>query len=667
MGKNSARDGIVFLLLFISFLALSAQGETLRSPDHHLHVEFEISKSGKFKGLPNYELKLDAQTLISKSRLSLNFQGSGPLARMKIKSRHHETGASIYTEPVGKKRFVNDAYEEYSYALEESDSLHRQIELVFRIYNDGFGLQYKFPEQKAFQDFVITDEYTDVVLANDPFIYGLPLGFNSSYEWYYRKLKLANWAWWDNLALPLLLEYPNGNYVGITEANLNDYAGMYLEKSKTEANTLETRLAPWPGQTDIKVKGKTPFVSPWRTFLVGKKMNTLMESTLVEDLNEPSMIKDTSWIRPGKVQFPWWNGYVVPNATVAHPAGLNTWTLKHYIDFCAATGTKYHSIDGFNEAWYGGSVDPYQSTDVTHAIPAIDLPEVLTYAKSHGVGTRLWLHYGGISKEIDRALETYEKWGVEGIMVDFLNRDDQLMVQSYHEILTRAAAHHLTVNFHGVFKPTGQTRTYPNLLNHEAVLGTEYNKWGEFGSTPEHEVNVAYVRMLAGPLDVHQGGFRPVAVKDYKFQWTAPNVMGTLARQLATYVIFENHLPMLADYPELYSANPGPFKFIQEVPVVWDESHMVDGIVGKYISMARRKDRDWYVGSFTDRDARDFNLNLEFLGQGNYIAEIYEDSSDYGQHPEHVTIREESVSSKSSFRILLAPAGGNAIHFRRMD
>jgi alpha-glucosidase len=661
MGQGGLR---VFAVLFLcGVLPNHSFAEILKSPDGHVEIDFELGVSG----LPTYAVSLDGDELIHPSTLGVNFQNQLPVSAMKVIESKVVAADSTYTEAFGKNSFVSDPYQEYTFMLAETAAPNRQIGLSFRVYNDGFGVKYFFPEQTAFKDFVITDELTSIALAQNPTVYGLPLQFNSSYEWFYKTGTMDQYAVWDNLALPLLLEYPSGKYIGVTEANLSDYAGMYLEKSKNDPNTLETRLAPWPGQTEIKVKATTPFESPWRVFMIGNSAKTLVESNIVADLNDPSAIEDTSWIHPGKVQFPWWNAYYSPNPDPKNPPGLNTATLEHYIDFCAANGIENHSIDGFDQAWYGGPVDPFQSANVTTPIAAINMPEVLSYAKARGVGTRLWMHWGGISKEIDEALDTYEKWGVEGIMVDFLNRDDQEMVRSYHEILTKTAAHHLTVTFHGVFKPTGQGRTWPHLLTHEAVLGTEYNKWSDIGSTPEHEINTAYVRMLAGPLDVHNGSFRPVSVKDYKFSWVLPKTMGTLTRQLAFYVVYENHEPMLADYPEIYTQNPVPFQFVKEVPTVWDETRMVAGTVGKFITMARRKGNDWYLGTITDRDPRNFSLPLTFLGKGNYVAEMYSDGSDFDAHPESVVLQKILVTASDSLPIVLAPAGGNAIHIRKLS
>lgn len=391
--------------------------------------------------------------------------------------------------------------------------------------------------------------------------------------------------------------------------------------------------------------------------MVGESPGALIESNLVLNLNEPSKIADTSWIRPGKVQFPWWNGYHMPNATFK--AGLNTATLKAYIDFSAEYGIPYHSLDGTWQAWYGGPVDPYGGQDITKAIPQIDLPAVLDYAKSKGVRTRIWVHWKGLEKQMDRALATYAQWGVEGIMVDFMNRDDQEMVNFYHEVLQKAARHRLTVTFHGSYKPTGLQRTYPNFLTSEGVLNTEHNKWGKVGSTPEHELLVPFVRMLAGPLDFHQGGFRPVMPESYRPRDTAPNVQGTLTRALALYVVYENPMPMLVDHPAAYTQRMPAFRFLQQVPTVWDETKVVNAAVGEHLTIARRSGEEWYIGSMTDRNARRLEIPLSFLGPGRYVAEVYADSPEASLHPEKVDIQRRLVWASDTIVADLAPAGGH--------
>jgi alpha-glucosidase len=652
--------GLVLCFL-VSISANSDQRFKIQSPDKEIEVRLSLNKT------LTYNVSFEKKVLIEDSRLGVVFQVGGALEHLKLIKKETRSNDSNYTMLFGKTKNIRDNFNEYTFQFGETQGLQRQIGLVFKIYNDGVAFRYVFPEQPAFKDFVIKDEISDFALANNPTIYALPLGFNSSYEAYYRIGKIDAFKWWDNLGLPLLLEFPTGNYIALTEANLTDYSGMYVATSKDNPNTLETRLAPWPKDPSVKVRGTTPFVSPWRVLMIGDSPKTLIESNIVYSLNEPSKINDTSWIKPGKIQFPWWNGYVVPKPDPDQKPGINTWTLKHYIDFCAANGIPYHSIDGFDQAWYGGPVDPFQGIDTTKPIPEIDMPEVLRYAKSKGVATRLWMHWAGLNQNIDKALETYENWGVEGIMIDFLNRDDQEMVRFYNEIIQKTASHHLTVTFHGVFKPTGLGRTYPNLLNHESVLGTEYNKWSETGSTPEHEILIAYIRMLAGPLDTHEGSFRPIAPEYFHSSYIAPRTMGTLTRQLAMYVVYENHLPMLADYPEVYGEHPEAFQFVKQVPVVWDETRFISGEVGKYITLARKKDSDWYIGALTDRKSRNLEIPLGFLEEGLYSAKIYSDTSDFLEHPEKIEVKTLNVRSTDTLSLKMAPAGGVAVHLLKKN
>ncbi len=306
--------------------------------------------------------------------------------------------------------------------------------------------------------------------------------------------------------------------------------------------------------------------------MVADAPGRLIESNLVFHLSAPSQIADPSWIKPGKTTFPWWNGYVLPG--VDFKPGVNTATMKHYIDFCAAHGIPYHSLDGLDIAWYGGPIQPNGTTDITKAAPSIDMPELLRYAREKNVRLRLWLHWLALKPQIDEAFRVYEAWGIEGVMVDFMDRDDQEMVAFYHEMASKAAQHHLTVTLHGAYKPTGLERTWPNVLNYEAALNQEYDKWekpGEPGTPPAHNLDIAFVRMLAGPLDYHQGGMRSVLPENYQPHDKGPSVQGTRGHQLAMYVVYQNHLPMLADYPAAYEGQAG-LDFLAEVPATWDET-----------------------------------------------------------------------------------------------
>lgn len=443
----------------------------------------------------------------------------------------------------------------------------------------------------------------------------------------------------------------------MTEANLTDYAGMYLAGVQGEPGVLTSKLSPLPNRNDgAKVLGKTPHASPWRVLMIADDPGRLIESNIVFHLSAPSAIADTSWIKSGKTTFPWWNGYALEG--VDFEPGVNTATMKHYIDFCAEQGIPYHSLDGLDIAWYGGPIRPDGPTDITTAAPSIDLPEVLRYAKEKGVRLRVWLHWKALKPQIDVAFRKYEEWGIEGVMVDFMDRDDQEMVRFYQEMAEKAAKHHLTLTLHGAYKPTGMERTWPNVLSYEAALNQEYNKWqspGVRGTPPRHNLDIGMVRMLAGPLDYHQGGMRSVLPEAYRFRDQAPPVQGTRGHQLAMYVVYQNHLPMMADYPAAYRGQPG-LEFVVEVPTTWDETRVLHAEVGKCLIIARRKGNQWYVGGMTAEQPRELRLPLGFLAEGAHTAKLLLDKPTAG--PNALESRAESVSQDTDLRVRIPPSGG---------
>ncbi len=649
--------------ILISFFAGAAPADEMRSPGGQIRAGFSAGSSGL-----SYSViyKPRETVLINEARLGLEFLNQAPLSRLRIQKKSRRFVDSTYRLAVGKASLVRDRYNEYLFELEERSRLRRRLLIRFRLYDDGIAFRYELPKQKAFSEFAISEEKTEVAFAGDVRLYALPLGFGSSYEGLYKVGDLKEFESGQTLVLPLLAEV-SGVWMAMTEAALVDYAGLYLTPSNLKSGTLEARLAPLPQNPLVKVRGKTPHRSPWRALMIGETAGRLIESNLVTNLNEPSVIKDTSWIRPGQVQFPWWNGYFMPGGETAPvPPGLNTWTLKRYIDFCALNGIPYHSLDGFESgpAWYGGPVTPYEGQDLTKAIPEIDLQEVLGYGKAKGVRMRIWLNWVGLEKNLDRILATYARWGVEGIMVDFVDRDDQDAVRFYENVLKAAAKYRLTVSFHGIFKPTGLSRTFPNLLNHEAVMGSEFLKWTDEGLPASHEVMIAYTRMLAGPMDTHQGSFRPVARKNFKAQSIAPNSIGTLARQMAMYVVYENYLPMLSDYPEAYGLHRDAFEFVRRVPSTWSETRFIAGEVGRFIALARRNDDEWFVGVITDADSRRLELPMDFLGAGRFVAKIYSDPIDLGPS-QGIQIREVSITSKESLSVDVAADGGSVMVIRR--
>ncbi len=428
---------------------------------------------------------------------------------------------------------------------------------------------------------------------------------------------------------------------------------MYLSPESASSSSLVSRLSPLPREPRVAVRATLPHRSPWRVIMIAVHPAQLIESDLVLNLNEPCAIGDTSWIKPGKTTFPWWNGFYEKD--VSFKPGLNTETAKYYIDFCAEAGIPYHSLDGLvNKAWYGGTIVPYEGFPPTKGIDGLDFAEVRRYAAEKGVRLRLWMHWKAAEVHMDEAFPLYRKWGIEGIMTDFMDRDDQEMIQFTHKLLKTAAEHKLTVTLHGVYKPTGLERTYPNLLTSEAVRNLEYDKWDKTGVPPEHDLMVAFTRMLAGPLDFHQGSFRTVPVAEFKPRNEAPLIMGTPCRTLATYVVFQNHLPMAADYPSAYRGHPA-LPILVAIPETWDDTKVLSAVVGGHIVIARRSGKKWWIGAMCGRQARGLRIPLDFLRNGSCNALICRDDA---SAPHGLIIEEWILQPSEPLKIKLGEAGG---------
>ncbi len=633
---------------------------SLVSPNGQTRLTFRLDERGR----PSFDVAY-RDLPVAAGSLGLEFAGSGPLIEgMAVVGDRRASLDEFYKIPVGKASSAHDHHNELIVSLVESAPAGRRLDLAFRAFDDGVAFRYQVPEQTPLADFVLTDERTRLSFPGDPLARLLPLkDYTTSYEAYYQSAPLSQIKPGQLLAMPLVLERKADDsrrvWLSLTEADLTDYAGMYLAAVEGEPGSLVARLSPLPGRHDgAKVVGHAPHSSPWRVLMIADDPGRLIESNLVFHLNAPSAIADPSWIHPGKTTFPWWNGYVLDG--VDFQPGVNTATMTHYIDFCAEHGIPYHSLDGLDIAWYGGPIQPEGPTDVTTAAPSIDMPELLRHAKAKGVRLRLWLHWKALKPQIDEAFRTYESWGIEGVMVDFMDRDDQEMVQFYHEMARKAAQHHLTLTLHGAYKPTGMERTWPNVLNYEAVLNQEYNKWqppqGK-GTPPGHNLDVAFLRMLAGPLDYHQGGMRSVLPEDFHWRDKAPPVQGTRGHQMAMYVVYQNHLPMLADSPSAYRGQAG-LDFLVDVPTTWDETRVLRAEIGRCVVIARRKGNAWYLGGMTADEGRELDLPLGFLVEGKFKAEVYLDHPESG--PNAITKREQRVAADEALHINMPRAGGFA-------
>lgn len=635
------------------------------SPDGRsaISIGTQASSDGRF-GLV-YSITRRGVPVVAHARLGLAFAGGSTLGDdVRVSGVARSAHDAVVRGLIGKASSARDDYRETTVALTERGIPHRRLDLVVRVYDDGVALRYRIPSQPGLQSFALAGERTHVVVDGASQAYVLTRsGYSSSYEGYYKILPLRDVPADTLLALPVLLHHPGGTWMAVTEASLTDYAGMYLSRAAGAGGDLVSRLSPMPDDPSVAVRGRTPFETPWRVFMLADDPAQLIASNLITVLNPPSAIGDVGWIHPGKTTFPWWNDYVMPDT--GFKSGLNTATAKYYIDFCAAHGIPYHTLDGYQDlAWYGGHIEPRDSVmpDVTRGNPDLDLPEVLRYAKAKGVHIRVWMHWKALRPQLDTALARYERMGVEGIMVDFMDRDDQEMLAWLHEVVSKAAAHHLTVVFHGASKPTGMSRTWPNLLTVEAVMGLEYDKFGDENTvTPTHELLVPFVRMVAGPLDFHQGGFRYSTREAYRSEYTNPRVIGTRARSLALYVVYEDPLPMMADSPSAYERQTG-LDFVVATPTTWDETRVLGGTIGERLTVARRKGTAWYVGTMTSEQARTVAIPLRFLGAGTFVAEIYADSLGAVPDARHARVR---VTAADVVQARLAPSGGHVMRIVR--
>lgn len=638
--------------------------QSVVSPNGAVAMRFSVDSTGT----PQYALAFRGSPVVQDSPLGLSFARGGALAGLAVTAVRRDSHDETWRLVAGATSSARDHYNELTVGLRERAGLRRELTLVFRAYDDGAAFRYVIPKQAALDSFAITAERSTFRFAGDYRAWASNYGsFTSSYETEYAPASIDSIKPDAIVGLPVTMRRPDGTMLALTEAALVDYAGMYVGGTGDGAHGLVSKLSPLPDGGGVLVRGIAPHASPWRVIMLGATAGDLVESTLVLNLNAPSAIADVSWIEPGKVMFPWWPDFRTDADSVANPEGwaatpakrINFANQKYNVDFAAEYGIRYIELE---PPWYGDekqAIEKPLTMDITRAIPELHLPELLADAKAHGVGFLVWAHWESVRAQMEQAFATYERWGVKGVKIDFMNRDDQEMVNWYRTVVESAARHHLVVYLHGAYKPTGIERTWPNLLTREAVMGLEYNKWSH-RSTPEHNVTLPFTRMLAGPMDYTPGGFTNVRPDQFKESYSRPMVMTTRAQQLAMYVVYLSPLQMVSDYPGAYRGKPES-AFIRDVPTSWDETRVLSGEVGEYVAIARRHRDDWYVGAMTDGSARTIALPLGFLGANAYRATIYRDGDDASREPTHVTVDTRVVSASDTLTASMASGGGYAV------
>jgi alpha-glucosidase len=528
--------------------------------------------------------------------------------------------------------------------------------LQYRVYNDGFA--YRF-ETFLKDNITVKNEVSELQFPSGSHSwYPLEESFMSHNERTFRYSSLDTIGKKHLASLPALFQV-NGINLLVTESDIEDYPGMWLqgggsgkisstwpkypdsEKLSGDRNLFVTSTKDYIAST----KGTRTF--PWRTYVIAENDVKLIESDLVYKLAPANKIEDTKWIKPGQVAWDWWNANNIYG--VDFKAGINNETYKYYIDFASKNGIEYVILD---EGWYALG-------NVLEQVPDIDVAELCRYAESKNVGVILWVVWKTLDDQIDKALDQYEKWGVKGIKVDFMQRDDQPVVNFYRESTRKAAEHHLLIDFHGAYKPDGIGRTYPNALTREGLKGLENNKWSK-DITPDHDVTIPFTRMVAGPMDYTPGSMINMDQINFTPKFTRPESQGTRAHQVALYVVYESPLQMLSDSPSNYMKEQETTDFITSIPVVWDDIKGIDGKVGDYLLLARRSGSDWFVGALTDWTSRDMELDLSFLPEGEYTMNIFQDGINADKYAGDYKHLITNVKSGDKVKIHMAPGGGYA-------
>lgn len=678
---------LIFSLWMTVSCAQPPQEAHLTSPRHKLALKFWLDGEGR----GTYRLMAGEQVVLDTSRLGFSFVGQPDFADQLVMpetdtSSFHE----IYELPWGEQKRVQNDYRELTVTLQEKAVPQRRIRVVFRLFDDGLGFRYEFPEQADFEEALIAEENTEFNLAGDHKVWWIP-GDWDIYEHLYNtssfsQINALAKRNHPNLAqtyipvnavnTPVTMKTADGLYLSFHEADLENYSDMTLLVD-TAALKMKSNLV-GSENTPYKVKRTLPFHTPWRVVLVAREAKDLIASKVILNLNEPNRLGDVSYFKPMKYVGIWWGMHLGTTSwdMASGKHGATTAEAKRYIDFAAANQIQGLLVEGWNTGWerWAGFEDREGVFDFVTPYPDYDLAEVVRYGKEKGV--ELIMHHETSAaprtyeKQLDTAFRLMENLGIHAVKTGYVGKiipkgeyhHGQWMVNHYGSVVKAAAGRHIAVNAHEPIKATGHRRTYPNVISREGLRGQEFNAWAsDGGNPPEHLPIIAFTRMLAGPIDYTPGIFN-IKLAPYKPQ---NQVNTTLAQQLALYVVLYSPVQMVADLPEHYAGNPA-FQFIRDVAVDWDTTVVLQGEVGDFVTIARKErgGERWFVGSITDENSRIETIPLDFLSPGvNYTATIYEDAADahWDKNPTAFQIRQQQLVAGDSLRVQLAPGGGVAV------
>lgn len=659
-------------VLFLSFLLLmgvnlmAQKPFTLQSPNGKITVTVNTGER------LSYAVTHENTVVLAESPIAMNLDNNIVLGvPVKVKSTKTKSIDQVIQANFYKRNKIQDQYNELVINFKGNYSV------VFRAYNEGVAYRFETSYKKPFNvisetaDFNFDEDYTAWI----PYVNArkgegdfIQQQFFTSFENTYTVTPLSKMEPERLVFLPALVALKDGKKAVITEADLEDFPGLLLRNEKglkgfTAVHAGYPKVEEQGGHNNLqyvvkerehfiaKVEGKRSF--PWRCIVISENDKDLANSDMVYKLASPCRVKDIDWIKPGKVAWDWWNNWNIYG--VPFKAGINNDTYKYYIDFASKYGIEYVILD---EGW---AVN--KKADLFQVVPEIDLQELVNYGKERNVGIVLWAGYAAIDKDMEHVCQHYSEMGVKGFKVDFMDRDDQKVVDFYYRMAAMAAKYHLFVDFHGAYKPTGLSRTYPNVLNYEGVYGLEQAKWDNEGDLVGNEVTIPFIRMVAGSFDYTQGAMHNAQRGSFSANWGEPMSQGTRCRQLAEYVIFESPFNMLCDSPSNYLKEDECTQFIASVPTTWDETVVLDGKVGEYLVIARKKGYQWYIGAITNWEERDLVLDLSVLpGFGAKSGKIFRDG------PNANRVAKDYVSEQiqvwgNTVKVHLAKGGGAVMVF----
>ena len=665
---------IPLFVLLSSAAAHAAPGPRVASPDGTIVVELATDNDGR----PAYAVSRKGQPVIASSRLGFLLLDAPKFERnIEIVQPRTRTFDETWEQPWGERRLIRNHYNELTVTLKEKAKPFRSFDVVFRVFDDGVGFRYRFPKQPGLEQVKISEELTEFSLARDATAWWIPAGEWNREEYLYHRTPVQQVG---DAQTPITFRFEDGTHLSIHEAALVDYSGMNL--TRVEDRKLKADLTPGIGEG--KVVRAAPFDTPWRTLLLSDDAAGLAMSSLTLNLNEPNALGDVSWVKPMKYVGVWWEMHLDLKSWASGPKhGATNDNVRKHIDFAAKHGFGGVLVEGWNVGWDGDWFGNGEDFSFTQSYPDFDLEALSRYARSKGVvlighheTSGNAAHY---EEQMGDAFDLYQRVGVPAVKTGYVADASQAKVTgadgkrhyAWHEgqdmarhhlkVVTEAAKRHIAVNPHEPIKDSGLRRTYPNWITREGARGMEFSAWGQPGNPPEHEANLVFTRLLAGPMDYTPGIF------GMKTRST-DGIATTWAKQLSLYVVIYSPLQMAADLLENYEKNPAPFQFIKDVPVDWDDTRVLNGEVGDYVTIARKErgGDNWYLGALTDEDGRTLSVPLTFLDEGRrYTAQIYRDgdTAHWKTAPQDIVIEERSVARGDTLTLKLAPGGGQAIRF----